>query len=64
LRRHIGDRFYEEGDAREAKAEEVAHLVRAGVLKVAGNKPDHGARKKAQPRPRNKAEPKLANKAE
>lgn len=32
LRRHEGDRLYEEGDTREAVAAEVAHLVGAGVL--------------------------------
>ena len=32
LRRHEGDRLYEEGNTREAVAAEVAHLVAAGVL--------------------------------
>lgn len=32
LRRHEGDRLYEEGSTREAVAAEVAHLVAAGVL--------------------------------
>ncbi|SHI90920.1 hypothetical protein [Wenxinia saemankumensis] len=32
LRRHQGDRFYEEGDTREANPTDVAHLVESGVL--------------------------------
>ncbi len=52
LRRHEGDKLYEEGDKREAVASEVAHLVSSGVLE------------KAEARPHNKAEPAPANKAD
>lgn len=52
LRQHFGDKAYAAGDIREADANEVAHLVRAGVLAV-----------KAEPRVENKAEPALRNKA-
>lgn len=45
LRRHLGDKLYEPGDEREASESDVAHLVRAGVLK-----------RKAEPAPKNKAE--------
>lgn len=50
LRRHYGDKMYEECDHREADEREVAHLVASGVLE------------KAAPPVANKAEPKLANK--
>ncbi|WP_044026783.1 MULTISPECIES: hypothetical protein [Roseobacteraceae] len=33
MRRHQGDKFYEEGDTREAKPSDVAHLVVNGVLR-------------------------------
>ena len=56
LRRHEGDRLYEEGDTREASASEVAHLVASGVLEQ--------AKAKGESKPRNKAEPAPANKAE
>ncbi len=35
LRRHIGDKLYEEGDQRDADERDVAHLVRNGVLRPA-----------------------------
>jgi hypothetical protein len=38
LRRHLGDKAYEEGDEREANAGDVAHLVAAGVLEAPENK--------------------------
>ncbi|WP_244606499.1 hypothetical protein [Arsenicitalea aurantiaca] len=60
LRRHIGDKQYEQGDEREAVAADVAHLVKAGVLREAGEKKPRG---KAEPAPKNKAEPAPANKA-
>jgi hypothetical protein len=52
LRRHEGDRLYDEGDTREAVPADVAHLVTSRVLE------------KANPKPRNKAEPPVANKAD
>jgi hypothetical protein len=33
MRRHQGDKFYEEGDIREARPSDVAHLVANGVLR-------------------------------
>lgn len=45
LRRHQGDKFYEQGDEREASEVDVAHLVKSGVLKA-----------KAEGKPKNKAE--------
>jgi len=50
LRQHYGDKFYAEGDEREAREADVGHLVKAGVLG------------KAAPAVANKAEPKVANK--
>jgi len=50
LRRHEGDRLYDEGDTREAVPGEVAHLITSGVLE------------KAEPKAKNKAEPAVANK--
>lgn len=41
-RQHLGDRMYLPGDTRQAAESEVAHLVRAGVLRKAttgGGKP-------------------------
>lgn len=35
LRRHIGDKLYEEGGQREAEERDVAHLVKNGVLRPA-----------------------------
>jgi hypothetical protein len=52
LRRHEGDKLYEEGDSREAVEAEVAHLVGLGVLE------------KADAQPKNKAAPTVANKAD
>lgn len=37
LRGHLGDRFYAEGDTREAAPADVAHLVRNGVLAEAAS---------------------------
>ncbi len=51
LRRHEGDRLYDEGDTREAVPADVAHLVTGGVLK------------KAEAKTANKAEPALTNKS-
>ncbi|MBY5976724.1 hypothetical protein KUV39_08700 [Phaeobacter italicus] len=33
MRRHQGDKFYEEGETREAKPSDVSHLVARGVLR-------------------------------
>lgn len=55
LRRHIGDKLYEEGDEREADEGDVAHLVKNGVLQPSGQK--------AEPAVKNKAEKPLKNKA-
>lgn len=59
LRDHDGDRFYREGDTREAVPAEVKHLVDLGVLG------EPGARKKAKAEaaPANKAETAPANKS-
>ncbi|AVO39605.1 hypothetical protein [Pukyongiella litopenaei] len=43
MRRHIGDRMYDEGDERVASETEVRHLVERGVLM------------KMEPKPKNKA---------
>lgn len=51
LRRHQGDRFYEEGEVREARAGDVAHLVDRGVLA----KDEPAAKNKAEPAARTKA---------
>lgn len=59
LRRHEGDRLYEEGDVRTADENEVKHLV-PHVLELIGPAP-------AAPEPdefEEKAEPVLENKAE
>lgn len=52
-RRHIAERLYERGETRTADVNEVAHLVRAGVL----TPPEAGERE-------SKAEATLQNKAE
>ena len=51
LRRHEGDRLYDEGDTREAVPADVAHLITGGVLT------------KAEAKTANKAEPAVANKS-
>ncbi|MDH4992059.1 hypothetical protein QEZ48_14660 [Aquamicrobium lusatiense] len=33
LRRHIGDKLYEQGDQREVEERDVAHLIKNGVLR-------------------------------
>lgn len=48
MRRHQGDKWYEEGDVREAKPSDVQHLIDRGVLVETEDK-------KAQPKPKNKA---------
>lgn len=52
-RQHLGDRMYQAGETREAKASDVAHLVENGVLTAA----------KAEPALKNKAEKPAKNKA-
>lgn len=56
LRRHEGDRVYDEGDTREGTEAELGHLV-PKVLEPIGAA-------KAEPAPRNKAESAPTNKAE
>ena len=51
LREHDGDRFYKEGETRDAKAIDVAHLV-PRVLEEIGPAPAE----KGEPAPANKAE--------
>jgi len=52
LRQHLGDKQYMPGDERDANEGDVAHLVKAGVLK-----------RKAEAAPKNKAEPAPKNKS-
>jgi len=33
MRQHLGDRFYSEGDTREANEQDVMHLIKNGVLR-------------------------------
>lgn len=33
MRQHLGDRFYNEGDIREANEQDVMHLIKNGVLR-------------------------------
>ncbi|MCA0963288.1 hypothetical protein [Salipiger bermudensis] len=58
LRPHQGDKWYDEGDEREAREADVAHLVERGVLAQA--KPQ----KKAEPAAKNKARQVPSNKAD
>jgi len=51
-RQHYGDRFYSEGEEREANAADVRHLLERGVLE-----------EKAAPKPKNKAVTAPKNKA-
>jgi hypothetical protein len=53
LRPHQGDRFYAQGETREAESADVAHLVKSGTL----------VETKAQKQPQNKAAPAPKNKA-
>lgn len=57
LRRHEGDRMYEEGEVREGALSDLKHLI-PNVLQPI----DEGA--KAEERPANKAEPAPDNKAD
>lgn len=59
VRRHEGDRLYEEGDKRVADENEVKHLI-PHVLELIGPAPDAPEPVEAE----EKAEPALENKAE
>lgn len=59
VRRHEGDRMYEEGDTREGMLIDLGHLV-PKVLEPVGP----ADAEKAEPAPVNKSEPAPANKAE
>ncbi|WP_427024716.1 hypothetical protein ACP4J4_01755 [Aureimonas ureilytica] len=63
VREHLGDRLYAAGEVREAKEADVVHLVRNGVLRVAGEKGAPAPANKAAPAPANKAAPIPANKS-
>lgn len=70
LRRHDGDRMYEEGDTREGTQAELGHLV-PKVLELVGpadKTPEPELTKptepKSEPASENKSEPAPANKAE
>lgn len=66
LRRHDGDRLYEEGEVREGTKAELGHLA-PSTLELIGPaaKPVPAAvEAKAEPEPTNKSEPAPANKAE
>lgn len=67
LRRHDGDRMYEEGDTREGTIADLGHLI-PKVLEVIGTadkpNPPEAEAAKAEPEPANKSEPAPANKAE
>jgi hypothetical protein len=53
LRRHEGDKLYEENDTREMTEADARQLVGLGVLERADAKPKN----KAEPAPSNKADP-------
>lgn len=55
LREHDGDRFYIEGDTRDAMSGDVAHLV-GRVLEEIGPVPEPASDAKSEPVPKNKAE--------
>jgi hypothetical protein len=68
IRRHDGDRMYEEGETREGTQADLGHLV-PNVLELIGpadqSAPEPVAsEQKAEPEPQNKAEPAPTNKAE
>ncbi|MDB5540532.1 MAG: hypothetical protein JWQ89_2259 [Devosia sp.] len=77
VRRHEGDRMYEEGQTRTARSDDVKHLVPHVLEEIGpaafggnGDHDDNGetggaapAAEKAEPAPLNKAEPAPANKA-
>lgn len=44
MRPHQGDKWYRDGDIREARESEVAHLVRGGVLRKMDEPPANKAR--------------------
>ena len=55
MRRHLGDRMYEEGDEREANASDVKHLLDRGILKAVREKAEEPEAKAEGPAPKNKA---------
>lgn len=55
LREHDGDRFYNTGETREARAADVAHLV-GRVLEPLGEVEAADDAEKGEPAPLNKAE--------
>ena len=59
LRRHEGDRVYEEGETRDGTESDLGHLVPNVLRKVGPAKAE-----KAEPAPLNKAERAPANKAD
>jgi hypothetical protein len=69
LRRHEGDRMYEEGDTREGTQAELGHLS-PKVLELIGaaeanvEKAEAAPLNKAEPAPQNKAEPAPDNKSD
>ena len=50
LREHYGDKPYVQGDTRTARADDVAHLVRNGVLAPVENKAEAVPENKAKSR--------------
>lgn len=58
-RAHQGDKWYDEGDTRDVREGDVAHLVARGVLEPVSGK----AAKKAVEAPKNKAVTAPKNKA-
>lgn len=67
LRRHDGDRLYEEGEVREGTKAELGHLA-PSTLELIGSadkpKPAAEVAVKAEIEPANKSEPAPANKSE
>lgn len=55
VRRHTGDRDYEEGDVREGTAADFAHLI-PNVLQPIGEKAETAPENKAARAPANKAD--------
>lgn len=62
-RAHLGDKWYDAGDPREARESDVKHLVKAGVLVPAGEGDDTESTNKPDAPVENKAAAKASNKA-
>ena len=60
-RQHYGDKFYNDGDEREANPSTVAHLVKNGVLEEVK---DEVSAEKAMPVRKNKMRASVKNKGE